>query len=64
MNDTFSGRIAELACLTEFMRTSLSLAGSAIPPINIQLDDLAAMGLGNLEPEGPLVIPGGLGSTL
>lgn len=55
MHDTLSGRAAELAHLTDLIRTSLSLADSAIPPINAQLDELAAMGLDNLELEGPLV---------
>ena len=55
MHDTLLGRAAELAHLTDLIRTSLSLADSAIPPINAQLDELAAMGLDNLELEGPLV---------
>jgi len=55
MHDTLSGRAEELACLTDLIRTSLSLADSAIPPINAQLEELAAMGLDNLELEGPLV---------
>ena len=55
MYDTLSGRAEELARLTDLIRTSLSLADSAIPPINAQLDELAAMGLENLELEGPLV---------
>ena len=55
MHDTLSGRAAELAHLTDLIRTSLSLADSAIPPINAQLDELAAMGLENIEIEGPLV---------
>jgi hypothetical protein len=55
MHDTLSGRAEELAHLTDLIRTSLSLADSAIPPINAQLDELAVMGLDNLELEGPLV---------
>jgi hypothetical protein len=55
MYDTLSGRAEELAHLTDLIRTSLSLADSAIPPINAQLDELAAMGLDSLELEGPLV---------
>ena len=55
MHDTLSGRAEELAHLTDLIRTSLSLADSAIPPINAQLDALAAMGLDHLELEGPLV---------
>ena len=55
MHDTLSWRAEELAHLTDLIRTSLSLADSAIPPINAQLDELAAMGLTNLELEGPLV---------
>ena len=55
MYDTLSGRAEELAHLTDLIRTSLSLADSAIPSINAQLDELAAMGLDNLELEGPVV---------
>ena len=55
MHDTLSGRADELGRLADLIRTSLSLADSAIPPINAQLDELAAMGLDNLELEGPLV---------
>jgi len=55
MHDTLLGRAEELAHLTDLIRTSLSLADSVIPPINAQLDALAAMGLDNLELEGPLV---------
>jgi hypothetical protein len=55
MHDTLLGRAEELAQLTDLIRTSLSLAESAIPPINAQLDELATMGLDNLELEGPLV---------
>lgn len=63
MNDTLSGRAEELARLTDLIRTSLSLADSAIPPINAQLDELAAMGLDNLELEGPLVYSRAAGSS-
>ena len=49
MHDTLSGRADELGRLADLIRTSLSLADSAIPPINAQLDELAAMGLDNLE---------------
>ncbi len=55
MHDTLLGRAEELAQLTDLIRTSLSLADSAIPPINAQLEELATMGLDNLELEGPLV---------
>jgi hypothetical protein len=55
MHNTLSGRAEELAHLIDLIRTSLSLADSAIPPINAQLDQLAAMGLDNLELEGPLI---------
>jgi hypothetical protein len=55
MHDTLSGRAEELGRLTDLIRTSLSLADSSIPAINEQLDELAAMGLDNLELEGPLV---------
>ena len=54
MNDTLYDRAEELAHLTDLIRTSLSLADSAIPPINAQLNELAAMGLDNLELEGDL----------
>jgi hypothetical protein len=47
MHNTLSGRAEELAHLIDLIRTSLSLADSAIPPINAQLDELAAMGLDN-----------------
>lgn len=63
MHDTLSGRAEELACLTDLIRTSLSLADAAIPPINTQLDDLAAMGLDNLKLEGPLVYSRSAGSS-
>ena len=63
MNDTLSGRAEDLARLTDLIRTSLSLADSAIPPINAQLDELAAMGLDNLELEGPLVYSRAAGSS-
>ena len=55
MHDTLSGRAEELGRLTDLIRTSLSLADSSIPAINAQLDELAAMGLDNLELEGPPV---------
>ena len=55
MHDTLSGRAEELAHLTDLIRTSLMLADSAIPSINAQLDDLAALGFDNFELEGPLV---------
>lgn len=55
MHNTLSGRAEELARLVDLIRTSLSLADSAIHPINAQLDELAAMGIDNLELEGPLV---------
>ncbi len=55
MHDTLSGRAEELGRLTDLIRTSLLLADSSIPAINEQLDELAAMGLDNLELEGPLV---------
>ena len=55
MHYTLSGRAEELGRLTDLIRTSLSLADSSIPAINAQLDELAAMGLDNLELEGPPV---------
>jgi hypothetical protein len=50
-----SARAEELGRLTDLIQTSLSLADSSIPAINAQLNELAAMGLDNLELEGPLV---------
>jgi hypothetical protein len=55
MHDTLSGRAEELAHLTDLIRTSLSLADSAIGPINQQLAELAEMGIDNIEIEGPAV---------
>jgi hypothetical protein len=55
MHNTLSGRAEELARLIDLIRTSLSLADSTIQSINAQLDELAAMGIDNLELEGPLV---------
>ena len=55
MHNTLSDRAEELARLVDLIRTSLSLADSAIHPINAQLEELAAMGIDNLELEGPLV---------
>ena len=63
MYDTLSGRAEELARLTDLIRNSLSLANSAIAPINAQLDELAAMGLDNLELDGPLVYSRAAGSS-
>jgi hypothetical protein len=55
MSETLSERAAELAHLADLIRNSLSLADSAIPPINAHLEELTAMGLDNLEIEGALV---------
>lgn len=55
MNDNLAGRAEELAQLADLIRTSLSLADSAIPPINASLVELAEMGIDNVELEGPLV---------
>lgn len=55
MYETLSGRAEELGRLTDLIRTSLSLADSAIPEINSQLDELATMGINNVELEGPVV---------
>ena len=55
MQDSLSGRAAELAHLTDLIRTSLSLADAAIPLINEQLNGLAEMGIDNLELEGPRI---------
>lgn len=55
MQDSLSGRAAELAHLTDLIRASLSLADAAIPLINEQLTGLAEMGIDNLELEGPRI---------
>jgi hypothetical protein len=55
MQDSLSGRAAELAHLTDLIRTSLSLADAAIPLINEQLTGLAELGIDNIELEGPRV---------
>jgi len=55
MHDTLSRRAEELAHLTDLIRTSLSLADSAIGPINEQLAELAEMGIDNIEIEGPAI---------
>jgi hypothetical protein len=57
MQDSLSGRAAELAHLTDLIRTSLSLADAAIPLINEQLNGLAEMGIDNIELEGPRIYP-------
>ena len=55
MHDNLSGRAAELAHLTDLIRTSLSLADAAIPLINEQLNGLSELGIDNLELEGPRI---------
>jgi hypothetical protein len=55
MQDSLSGRAAELAHLTGLIRTSLSLADEVIPLINEQLNKLAEVGIDNLELEGPRI---------
>jgi hypothetical protein len=55
MHDNLSGRAAELAHLTDLIRTSLSLADAVIPLINEQLNGLAELGIDNLELEGPRI---------
>ncbi len=55
MHDTLSGRAEERAHLVDLIRTSLSLADSAIVPINERLAELAEMGMNNLELEGPAI---------
>jgi hypothetical protein len=49
MPDNLSGRAAELAHLTDLIRTSFSLADAAIPLLNEQLHALAEMGIDNLQ---------------
>ena len=63
MHDNLSGRAAELAHLTDLIRTSLSLADAAIPLINEQLNGLAELGIDNLELEGPRVFSRVAGSS-
>jgi hypothetical protein len=55
MPDNLSGRAAELAHLTDLIRTSLLLADAAIPLLNEQLHALAEMGIDNLLLEGPQI---------
>ena len=55
MPDNLSGRAAELAHLTDLIRTSLLLADAAIPLLNEQLHALAEMGIDNLLLEGPRI---------
>ena len=55
MHDNLSGRTAELAHLTDLIRTSLSLADAAIPLLDEQLHALAEMGIDNLQLEGPRI---------
>jgi len=64
MDDTYSRRADELAILAGLLRSSVALAGSAIPPINEQLAELAAMGVDNFEIEGPLVLARAAGASL
>jgi len=53
MIEPLYGRAEELASLVDLIRTSVSLADSAIPQINQQLRELAELGVDNLELEGP-----------
>ncbi len=53
MIETLNGRAEELAHLVDLIRASVSLADSAIPPINQQLVELAELGVDNIELEGP-----------
>ena len=55
MHDNLSGRAAELAHLTDLIRTRLSLADAAIPLLDEQLHALAEMGIDNLQLEGPRI---------
>ena len=55
MHNNLSERAADLAHLTDLIRTSLSLADAAIPLINEQLNGLAELGIDNLEVEGPRI---------
>ena len=55
MHNNLSGRAAELAHLVDLIRTSLSLADSAIPLLNEQLKALSELGIDNLELEGPRI---------
>jgi hypothetical protein len=63
MHHSLSRRADELAILAGLLRSSVSLADSAIPSINEPLAELAAMGIDNYEIEGPLVFARAAGSS-
>ena len=55
MHDLLHVRAAELSRLAATVRTSLDKAEALIPVVNEQLAQLAAMGVSDLQVEGPAV---------
>jgi len=55
MNDMFLGRAAELVRLTTTIRSGLEEAEALIPMLNVQLADVAALGVIGHQVEGPAV---------
>lgn len=55
MNQILVDRAAQLARLTMMIRLGLENAEAAIPGVNDQLDELAALGITNFQIEGPAV---------
>ena len=55
MHDPIHVRAAELSRLASTVRTSLDQAEALIPVVNEQLAELAAMGVSDLQVEGPAI---------
>ena len=55
MHDLLHVRAAELSRLASTVRTSLDQAEALIPVVNEQLAELAAMGVSDLQVEGPAI---------
>jgi hypothetical protein len=55
MHDLLHERAAELSRLATTVRTTLGKAEALIPVVNEQLSELAAMGVSDLQVEGPAV---------
>jgi hypothetical protein len=55
MHDLLNERAAELSRLATTVRTNLDKAEALIPVVNEQLSELAAMGVSDLQVEGPAV---------
>ena len=55
MHDLLHERAAELSRLATTVRTNLDKAEALIPVVNEQLSELAAMGVSDLQVEGPAV---------